>query len=298
MIGLQRLINDFRVRADDAATPPLWSDATLALYANEAQIEAAQRARLIDDRSSVITQVAVTAGTAVYGLDSRIILLRRVKLASQTAPLPKIDERDLDAIDGNWENGADAPPAVWLPWGSNQARLYPGPDANDTMSLWVVREPLRRMRLAQAALAISSLTFSGGIATATIAADATLEAGDVLTISGATQTEYNGVVTPTIVSPTSFTYPVTGAPASPATGAPTYAVAAIDSELAPRYAVKLVDWMMYRALDERDKEEKFDADGANRHLAEFEAVFGKRSSAIDETWIARKHGMDPLEGLF
>ena len=73
---------------------------------------------------------------------------------------------------------------------------------------------------------------------------------------------------------------------------------AVDAEIASRYAVKLVHWIGYRALANRDKEEKYDPEGAKRHLGEFEDEFGKRSSAIDETWIARHHEVDDLEGIY
>ena len=299
MTTLQQIIDDFRERNDDLGTPPLWSDAVLQSYANEAQVEACRRARLIEDRETAsVCEIAVSTGTSVYAVDKRVIRLRRLKLASQANRLQKMDERVLDRMLPSWESLEAAPPEGWIPWGSWQVKLVPAPDASDTARLWVVREPLLRMRLAQAAKAVSTLTSSSGTATATIAADTTLVTGDTVTVAGANEAGYNGDRVITVVDSTHFTFPVSGSPTSPATGTMTYAVKAVDAEIAPRYAEKLVHWMLWRALSIRDKEEKYDAEGAKRHLDEFESEFGKRSSAIDETWIARHHEVDDLDGTY
>lgn len=68
-------------------------------------------------------------------------------------------------------------------------------------------------------------------------------------------------------------------------------------EIAPRYHPALVEGMLYRAYSNHDIEVSNDEKAA-RHLAKFEAEFGKRSSAIDEQWIVEQHGYDDQEGLF
>ena len=69
-------------------------------------------------------------------------------------------------------------------------------------------------------LAITSLTSSGTTATANIAAGHQLKTGDAVIVNNATQTAYNGTFTPTITSPTVFTYVMPSTAASPATGSP------------------------------------------------------------------------------
>jgi len=67
--------------------------------------------------------------------------------------------------------------------------------------------------------AISGITRSSGVATATTASAHGLVVGDKVRISGATQTEYNGtVVVVTVPTSTTFTYAVSGTPDTPATG--------------------------------------------------------------------------------
>lgn len=85
-------------------------------------------------------------------------------------------------------------------------------------------------------LNIINLTSSGGIAEAETSSTHKLASGMSITVSGATQTEYNVTATITVISETKFQYPISGTPISPATGtiivAATYAsveVQALDT---------------------------------------------------------------------
>lgn len=66
--------------------------------------------------------------------------------------------------------------------------------------------------------AITSLTSAGGIATADIAAGHLYQVDQVILIAGADQAEYNGEFRILTATANSFTYAITGTPASPATG--------------------------------------------------------------------------------
>ncbi len=65
---------------------------------------------------------------------------------------------------------------------------------------------------------ITSITRSGGTATATVGSTALLRSGDTLLMGGADQGSYNVSATITVTNPTHFTFPVSGSPATPATG--------------------------------------------------------------------------------
>lgn len=70
-------------------------------------------------------------------------------------------------------------------------------------------------------IAVTSITQTGGLVTVTVSAGHQLLSGrnDNVIIQGATPTDYNGQWTPTIVSPTVFTYTISNTTAtSPATG--------------------------------------------------------------------------------
>ena len=73
--------------------------------------------------------------------------------------------------------------------------------------------------LQDAAQAIVSLTRVGAVATATTVAPHQLETGDVVSVAGANQAEYNVARAPvTVTGPNTFQYAVSGAPVTPATG--------------------------------------------------------------------------------
>ena len=65
---------------------------------------------------------------------------------------------------------------------------------------------------------VTSITRSSTTATVTTSATNSLVTGQSVTIAGATQTQYNGTFTITVTGGTTFTYTVSGSPATPATG--------------------------------------------------------------------------------
>jgi uncharacterized phage protein gp47/JayE len=67
-------------------------------------------------------------------------------------------------------------------------------------------------------IGIASLTRSGSTATATTSSNHNLATGVSITVSGASQAEYNITAIITVISNTQFTYTVSGTPATPATG--------------------------------------------------------------------------------
>lgn len=68
-------------------------------------------------------------------------------------------------------------------------------------------------------------------------------------------------------------------------------------EIASRYHIGLVNWMLHRAWMKTDSE-TYNPKAAAEAEAMFESEFGKRSSAQDESWIAREHGYFPEEGVY
>lgn len=71
---------------------------------------------------------------------------------------------------------------------------------------------------------VSSITRSGSTATVTTSSAHGIITGVYITMTGATQTEYNVTAQVTVTGATTFTYAVSGTPATPATGSPTYTV--------------------------------------------------------------------------
>ena len=56
--------------------------------------------------------------------------------------------------------------------------------------------------------------------------------------------------------------------------------------------------MLHRAFLHRERQDMYRPEESARYLSEFEEEFGKKSTAVDETWINRKHGYDEFEGLY
>lgn len=73
-----------------------------------------------------------------------------------------------------------------------------------------------------------TITSTGGVATVTTPTAHALQNDTFIRIAGATQTQYNGDFPITVTGATTFTYAVTGSPASPATGTITSKVAPAD----------------------------------------------------------------------
>jgi hypothetical protein len=84
-----------------------------------------------------------------------------------------------------------------------------------------------RLTLTGSSLAITSISRASSTATVTTTAAHNLPNGSTVTISGATQTEYNVTTTITVTGTTTFTYTVSGTPATPATGTPVYAYTSV-----------------------------------------------------------------------
>jgi hypothetical protein len=85
--------------------------------------------------------------------------------------------------------------------------------------------------------AITSLTWSGGTATATLTGHG-LTTGTQVRVFGATQAGYNGTHTVTVVDADTFTYPVAAATVSPATGLPMFQLASTTFFVEAWYIVK------------------------------------------------------------
>jgi hypothetical protein len=142
---LQDIIEDLvRPRLDDVNSPYLISDAEMILYANEAQMEAARRARLfVDSTTQAITQISATANSWRHAIDSRIIFVKRARFSSQSFNLKKRSVEWMDRHIPGWEDHDAATPIYYIAdYDSGYLCTYPKLKTADTLKLTVVREPL------------------------------------------------------------------------------------------------------------------------------------------------------------
>lgn len=143
---LKELVDFARRRLDDTKSPFLWADADLVLWFNEAQQEAARRARLLlDSVTGEVCQYGVSVADPLIAIDPRVLFIRRAKLASQDHYLNKVDVRDLDAQRPGWETEEGEVYGYVQNYDANHLRLVNIPETADTLNLTVTRLPLEDM---------------------------------------------------------------------------------------------------------------------------------------------------------
>ena len=111
---LEDLIAQFRSDADDTEIPYLFSGLEVTRWLNEAQDEAAIRARLIyEDSDPAICEIAVTALTASYALHESVTEIALAWFAETGSTdrryLTLIDRIELDRIRPDWRERTEAP---------------------------------------------------------------------------------------------------------------------------------------------------------------------------------------------
>jgi hypothetical protein len=170
------------------------------------------------------TEVGCASGESVTHVDGSLIWVSQVKDRGRSVHLmtglqqQKVSTPDVERILNNDDLATVY--AYGLKLGGHSLYLLTLVTSNvtllydmDTQS-WVTWSSLT----AGTAVSVSSITRSGAVATVTTSTAHGLSDGDPVTIAGATQAEYNGMFQVTYVSTTSFTVPINGTPATPATG--------------------------------------------------------------------------------
>jgi hypothetical protein len=139
---LDDLIAETRYRAkDDVAASYLISDAQLLAYANEAVLEACERAPLLYDDTSAFCTIATAIADATYSLDASIRTVDRMRLASTGNDVTQMSEEGMYRRYGrNWQTATGTP--VHYIRHKTALLIYPIPDAIDALNLAVYRRPL------------------------------------------------------------------------------------------------------------------------------------------------------------
>jgi hypothetical protein len=165
-VTLLELIYRVRLRLDDmggdAGTPSagftywweeddsgcLWKNAELTGYTNFAGNELAHRAPIIDSdpANAEVTRISLKAGTARYPIDSRILAIDSVVVASTGIPLVKIfDAQERSAWVDPRDTSFSEPSVVQHyreDFDSYSLTVFATPTASDTLNLTVKRLPL------------------------------------------------------------------------------------------------------------------------------------------------------------
>lgn len=143
-MNVTELIAECRRRLDDTVAPFLWSDAELLAHLNEAEREAALRARLLTDSTTAnVAVITLVAGQAAYTVSPLVIEIRRAKVDGQYHTLTHTSPEALDRKYIDWETRQGDPAEFFEQ--SGQIQLVPVPRENGTLRLVVYRYPLTAM---------------------------------------------------------------------------------------------------------------------------------------------------------
>lgn len=135
---LEDLITEFRGRATDTVAPYLFSDDEITRWINEAESEAAIRARLIVDT----TEIDVSAGDPVCDLPEKLFDIRYAELRNTGGERFEViasSRQGLDAARPGWRTRA-ARPCEYV-HDDKALMLGAVPDADYTLALEFFREP-------------------------------------------------------------------------------------------------------------------------------------------------------------
>lgn len=143
------LLAAYRADARDLAEPYLAEDADVHTFLNEAQEEAAIRARLIfDNYTAAVTTIAVKAGTRSYPLHASVFEISHAELADESGystRVYQISREQLTHNYPNWRQRTERPRT--LIHDDNRIELGCTPDRDYTLTLEAYRLPLASMEL-------------------------------------------------------------------------------------------------------------------------------------------------------
>jgi len=138
-VDLIDLIVASRERIGDRVEPYFVSDQEWTRYANQAQIEAAERSLCL----LYEYVIPVASNQASYPLDPSIIIPVRARLTNSDRPLVKTTQRNIDRSHANWEAQTGYP--RWFFEEEHQVRLYPTPEEDDVLIVSAYAYPLTEL---------------------------------------------------------------------------------------------------------------------------------------------------------
>ena len=137
------ILAQFRELTDDLASPYLFSDASVLRYMNNAENEAARRARLLVDSSTAeVTKYSIGIGKSWLTLDPRVVFVKRFMITGQTLPIGRAHRDDMDILVPGWEDDTGTILAYVPNMETGKLRLYRTTDKAYVAKLTVVRTPL------------------------------------------------------------------------------------------------------------------------------------------------------------
>jgi hypothetical protein len=130
---------------DDLVEPYQFPSTTVARLFNDAIAEACIRTRVLQDATSRVARLTLSAGVSRYTLHPSIFAVRRARIDGEMRPLEMRDTSELDAMYPGWDE-----PTYWTPGtptvavfdhGTRSLVLHRTPDVAGALLLLVWRAP-------------------------------------------------------------------------------------------------------------------------------------------------------------
>lgn len=141
------LISRVRLAAQDLKDPPMWSDEAIKIWLNDAQTEAAIRARLLHEATDpTLCEVTIIADTAAYTLHAAMYELTHVvfrTVAGCNVQLKLVSQEWLDGFMPDWRERRGTP--AFLMQDEQMLRVSPVPDGDGKLLLEGYRVPMDLM---------------------------------------------------------------------------------------------------------------------------------------------------------
>jgi hypothetical protein len=146
-MDLIELIDKFRIQTKDRSLPYMWEDPEVISWFNEAQSEAALRARLLFDKTSSFCTIAVTvAGGNIYDLSPLINEIEYAYLVDTSGNRYKLrptDRIQLEDMNPKWREYTGIP--EWFIQSDTQIEIAGVIQQDFTLKLEVYRDPLQNI---------------------------------------------------------------------------------------------------------------------------------------------------------
>ena len=94
---------------DNSTTDKLWSQDDILEYARDAENEACERADLLIDNTSSLTDITADTSTGTFGIASTVISVRSAMMSLGSEPLMKTSEEVLDKSFSGWRTASGTP---------------------------------------------------------------------------------------------------------------------------------------------------------------------------------------------
>lgn len=139
-----------RVLLNDEAEPPLYEDATLDRWWNNAVREACIRARLLKDDADTLPALClldVVAGESLIRLKPEVLVVRLGMLVGSFHKLWALTAESMDRYRPNWDSDTRqhaTPQVIIMDLAQKSIRLWPTPEAAGILRLRVLRMPLKK----------------------------------------------------------------------------------------------------------------------------------------------------------